>query len=171
MNEILSETDKVICITTDAWSNIKNASVVNYMLVSPEQSIFLEAVQTGEEAHTANWIAGNLLWVITYMTCKVLGAVTDNTAPNKKAWSLLKEKFPTKFFHGCLAHTLHLMVKDIFLPPKKEKGPDGELRYPPTYPFEHLAIFATTCKEIVIFFHTHHVQQAQLQKVLEKASK
>ena len=48
-------------------------------------SIFLEAVDTGEQSHTAEWIAGDLLHVITPMTCEVLGAVTDNTAPNKKA--------------------------------------------------------------------------------------
>jgi Protein of unknown function (DUF 659) len=44
----------------------------------------------------------------------IVGAVTDNTSANKKAWATLKKEYPMKFFHGCASHGLHLIVKDIF---------------------------------------------------------
>ena len=35
-----------VSITTDAWSNVKNEPSVNYMAVNPENSLFVEAVNT-----------------------------------------------------------------------------------------------------------------------------
>jgi len=48
------------------------------------------------------------------MTCEVSGAITDNTATNKLAWKMLKERYKGMFFHRCVSHSLHLMVKDTF---------------------------------------------------------
>ncbi len=45
---------------SDAWSNIKNESVINYMLVSGDVSFFLESTQSGELSHTAEYLAGDL---------------------------------------------------------------------------------------------------------------
>ncbi len=44
----------------------------------------------------------------------VVGAITDNTAANKRMWQILEQKYPTHFFHGCISHGLHLLVNDIF---------------------------------------------------------
>ena len=49
-----------VSLTTDAWSNVKNEPVVNYMAVNPESSLFVEAVNTKEHNHDANWIAQDL---------------------------------------------------------------------------------------------------------------
>ena len=38
----------------------------------------------------------------------------SNVTTNKKAWGELEKKYPTHFFHGCVSHGLHLLVKDIF---------------------------------------------------------
>ncbi len=35
--------DLFACITSDAWSNIKHESVIHYMLVSGDMSLFLES--------------------------------------------------------------------------------------------------------------------------------
>ncbi|KAH6577113.1 hypothetical protein BASA60_004192 [Batrachochytrium salamandrivorans] len=45
------------CLTSDAWSNIKNEPIVNYMLISDSSTFFLESVSTGEQSHDAKWIA------------------------------------------------------------------------------------------------------------------
>ncbi|KAH6580708.1 hypothetical protein BASA60_002779 [Batrachochytrium salamandrivorans] len=48
------------CLTLDAWSNIKNEPIVNYMLISDSSTFFLESVSTGEQGHNAKWIAQDM---------------------------------------------------------------------------------------------------------------
>jgi Protein of unknown function (DUF 659) len=99
----------------------------------------------------------------------VVGAVTDNTSTNKVAWSLLKQRFPGRFFQGCASHCLHLLVKDIFCTTKTKRG-QNVATYPDDYPFEYLLEFVAECKELVSFFHNHHFHQALLTKSLEEKS-
>jgi hypothetical protein len=92
----------------------------------------------------------------------------DNTAANKKTWKLLKEKHSSKFFQGCVAHGLHLLVKDVFAATKtKSNRPVAD--YPDGYPFEPLLIFAADCKKVVKYFHNHHAPKAMLKKALHAA--
>lgn len=46
----------------------------------------------------------------------------------------------------------------------------GQKEYPYLYPFEYLLEFASQCKEVVIFFHNHHVVKAKLTKALGAAN-
>ncbi|KAH6592138.1 hypothetical protein BASA50_008284 [Batrachochytrium salamandrivorans] len=48
------------CLTSDAWSNIKSESIVNYMLISDSSTFFLESVLTSEQSHDAKWIAQDM---------------------------------------------------------------------------------------------------------------
>lgn len=86
------------------------------MGVAPTTSFFLESVNTGSQAHTSQWLAEDISRVIDSVPppTVVSGAVTDNTAANKLAWTILEKKYSNKFFHGCVCHCLHLLVKDIF---------------------------------------------------------
>ena len=102
VNKVLSTDGQFVCLTSDAWSNVANNPVVNYMAVSPTKSLFLEAVHTEEQSHDADWLSTDLSRVIDSLGDNVVGAVTDNTAANKKAWSELEKKYPTHFFHGCV---------------------------------------------------------------------
>ena len=68
-----------------AWSNIKNESVIKYMLVLGNISSFLESTQSGELSHTSEYLAGELDRVIRQTRGKVAGVVMDNTAANKTA--------------------------------------------------------------------------------------
>ena len=154
------------CLTSDGWTNIKKDSVINYMAVSPSRCLFLESVSTGEQGHDADFLARDIIRVILkHNTTMFAGAITDNTSTNKKMWKILKERFPSKFFHGCTAHGLHLMVKDIFGATKTKKaGPDSIADYPVGYPFEDLKDFVEDCKDVVKFFQNHHIVKAQLEK-------
>jgi hypothetical protein len=110
------------CLTSDAWTNIKNDSVMNYMAVSPDCSLFLESVSTGQQGHNHQFIAEDISRVIHhYSLTSFAGAVTDNTSTNKKAWMLLKKEFPSCYFQGCCAHGLHLLVKDVCSHQNKEE--------------------------------------------------
>ena len=90
----------------------------------------------------------------------LIGAITDNTAANKKAWKTLEEKYPQRFFHGCVSHGLNLLVKHIFAAKKSTSG------YPEGYPFEDLLLFTNNSKEVVSFFQNHHVPRATLRRAL-----
>ena len=64
VKKYLSGHSQFICITSDAWSSVLNEPIVNYMAVSPAQSLFLEAVHTEEQSHDVEWIAGDLVRVM-----------------------------------------------------------------------------------------------------------
>ena len=158
------------CLTTDGWSNIKSDAVVNYMAVSPDSCLYLEAVQTGQQGHDHEFIANDVERVFKmYDKTTFAGTVMDNTSANKKAWAVLHNKFPSRFFQGCTSHGLHLFVKDIFCATKTKKAGDDTATYPVGYPFEEMLLFINECKDIVKFFHNHHVVKAQLQE-LQKTS-
>ena len=68
---ISTETEKALvqyggfgCLVTDASSNVNNESVVNYMIVVGEKSLLVETVYIGDQGHTADFIANNLIRVI-----------------------------------------------------------------------------------------------------------
>ncbi|KAH6588617.1 hypothetical protein BASA50_005438 [Batrachochytrium salamandrivorans] len=151
------------CLTSDAWSNIKNEPIVNYMLISDSSTFFLESVSTGEQSHDAKWIAQDMGRIIDSLAGKVCGAVTDNTTTNRSAWSMLKKKYPSLFFQGCASHGLHLLVKDIFAATKTKRGREVA-DYPENYPFHYLLEFSQKCKAVISFFSFHHQMKAQLQK-------
>jgi hypothetical protein len=159
------------CLATDGWSNVLNEPIVNYIAISPNTTIFLESISTGEQSHSSNWIASDLIRIIEkYPNTSFSGVVTDNTSANKNAWSQLKTKYPDLFFQGCTSHGLHLLVKDVFAATKtKRNGGSSEAEYPDGYPFEDLLNFANDCKDIVKFFHNHHVVKAVLSKMQNEA--
>ena len=105
------------------------------------------------------------------LQCDISGAIIDNTSANKKAWKILKEKFLNQFSHGCVSHGFHLLVKDIFSATKTvcPRGSGNPASYPDDYPFEDLLEFVLSCKEVVTFFHNHHVLKAKLKSALESA--
>jgi hypothetical protein len=99
----------------------------------------------------------------------LLRAVFDKTSTNKVAWSLLKQRFLERLFQGCASHCLHVIVKNIFCATKTKRG-QNVATYPDDYPFEYLLEFVAKCKELVSFFHNHHVYfyQALVTKSLDE---
>jgi hypothetical protein len=82
VDSLLSKYNQFMSITSDAWSNIDNESVFNYMAVSPSKSLFLESVNTEEQGHDAEWLSQDTSRVIDGIGENVVGAITDNTAAN-----------------------------------------------------------------------------------------
>ncbi len=50
------------CLISDAWSNIKNYSIVNYIAASPASTVFLES--TGQQSHDSQFIAKDIARVM-----------------------------------------------------------------------------------------------------------
>lgn len=94
-------THKTVCLTTDGWTSVNGTSVINYMALTEKDTVFLESLETGEQGHTGEWIARDLIRVIRkYDNIEVAGVVTDNASNNKLAWKLLTKEYPRKFFYG-----------------------------------------------------------------------
>ncbi|KAH9275053.1 hypothetical protein BASA83_002767 [Batrachochytrium salamandrivorans] len=155
------------CLTTDGWSNINDDPVVNYMAVSPEFSFFFSSRCRRANRDTDHkYIAEDIARVIRkYNPTEFAGAVTDNTSTNKKAWTLLREMFPSCYFQGCCSHGIHLLVKDIFAATKTKKASNTEATYPIDYLFQEMLEFIVDCRDVVKMFHNHHVVKAQLQEL------
>jgi len=67
--------------------------------------------------------------------------------------------------HGCVSHGLNLMVKDIFAASKTKNAGQLEATYPDDYPFEEMIQLAIDCKDLVKFFHNHHVMKTKLTQM------
>jgi hypothetical protein len=151
-------------LINDGWSNVNNNAIINYMVTSPEFALFLESVSTGQQGHDHKFIADDIERVIREHPSTIfVGAVTDNTSTNKKAWGLLQIIFPSHYFQGCCSHGLHLFVKVVFATMKTKKADQVKATYPDQYPFELMLEFIACCKDVVKYFHNHHVAKAHLR--------
>ncbi|KAG3109035.1 hypothetical protein PI124_g11160 [Phytophthora idaei] len=105
---------KVVTLVTDCWADINGKDVVNYCAVCGIYTFFLESAYTGTQSHDAAFLTADVERVIAKYDFLDVGAVvTDNTSSNQATWKALQEKFYKPFFHGCVCHGLHLLVKDI----------------------------------------------------------
>lgn len=169
---------KIVCLASDAWTNTNQLPVVNYMAINSEKSLFVECVDK-DVKHDAQWLADDSSRVIKKLLgdrAEVAGGINDNTAANQKMWKLLKIEFPSMFFYGCIAHGLHLLIRDIFGPSKTLKnnpdyrdGPGNAdhnrgltKMHPQGYPFADLLGFIEQCRELVSFFKNTHYPRVQL---------
>ena len=99
-------------LMSDGWSSIRNEPITNFVVSQPEP-IFWKSFHTDLQSHTREYIATEVLKVIEELESECVkmdfGVVTDNPSNMKKAWRLIKEKYPTIISHGCAAHGLNLM--------------------------------------------------------------
>lgn len=85
----------------------------NFILTTPKP-IFLQAHPTGEAKQNAENIAIDIENVIQTIDINKLSAIiTDNAPVMKKAWRILKKKYPNVIFLGCIAHNINLIINDI----------------------------------------------------------
>ena len=103
----------------DGWSNTRNEPIINFFVSQPK-TIFWKSFHTDLQSHTGEYIATEILEVIEKLESEcgkmVFGVVTDNARNMKKAWRLIKEKYPTINCYGCAAHGLNLIFCDMIKP-------------------------------------------------------
>ncbi|OWZ02083.1 Transposase [Phytophthora megakarya] len=130
---------RVVTLETDGWTDMSGMAVINYMDVSGELSFFLESAYTGTQSHDTPFLVADAKRVLTkYKHLNLCSVITDNTAANKSMWEAMQPDYPKMFFHGCVSHALHLMVKDMV-----ERLP-------------WLKSMQDGCKELVVFFKRNH---------------
>jgi hypothetical protein len=109
VNKYLTTVSAGICLITDGWSNVRNEPIVNNMASSPTKTFFLESVSTGGQAHSGNWIAGDISRVLScFDKTPFVGAVTDNTKANKKVWVILRERSTQRNSSKVVHHTVYI---------------------------------------------------------------
>lgn len=97
----------------DGWSNIRNESIINFVITTPKP-VFYKSLPTLTERHTGNYMAKVMIEIIEEVgPGKVFGIVTDNAANMKKAWREINNKYEHITTYGCVAHALSLLINDI----------------------------------------------------------
>ncbi|RAW29573.1 hypothetical protein PC110_g14067 [Phytophthora cactorum] len=101
-------------LVIDAWTDVNGKSVINYVRICGDDTYLLETVYTGSTLHSASYLAADIKRVIEVIKfASIAAVVTDNTATNQLVWQTLQADYPKVFFHGCISHVLHLVVKDL----------------------------------------------------------
>lgn len=106
---------KTIGIQIDGWSNIRNESIVNVLLTTPEPVLY-KIVDTTAARHEATFICDIISETIDQLGLeKIMSIITDNARNMTASWNLLTEKYPNSMFscYGCAAHILNLLIHDI----------------------------------------------------------
>jgi hypothetical protein len=118
-DEVKEESDKEIlsaqnlCMVSDGWSNINQESVQNFIVCTPKP-FFFDATYSGEESHTAVWIASEIIKQMEIIDIKKFSAViTDTASVMKAAWRIIEQKYPNIICFGCISHIMNLLIKDI----------------------------------------------------------
>ncbi|CAH0562808.1 unnamed protein product [Brassicogethes aeneus] len=114
VEEKIASTDSV-GIMCDGWSNIRNESIINFVVTTPTPLLYKTLV-TGKQPHTSEYLANQINNVIEKIgSQKVFGLVTDNAANMKAAWKILKNMNANTnlYMYGCFAHSLNLLFTDF----------------------------------------------------------
>lgn len=97
----------------DGWSNIRNEGIINFIITKPEP-IFLDFINTSTHRHTAEYLANKLSEVIEkYGPEKFFCVIGDNAVNMQKSFKYVQEKYDHIIPLGCLAHTFHLLCRDV----------------------------------------------------------
>ncbi|KAJ0818189.1 putative HAT dimerization domain, ribonuclease H-like superfamily [Helianthus annuus] len=137
-------------IMTDAWSDRKRRSIMNFCVNSKSGTIFLSSKESSDESHTSEHIYEYVEACIKEVGPEnVVQVVTDNASNNMGAAKLLKEKRPTIFWTSCATHTLNLMLEGI----------GGLSRYNK---------ILTQAKALTVFIYAHHKTLALMRHFTKK---
>lgn len=83
----------ILSLQTDAWSNLKNDSITNYLVNTPKP-LFYKTIHTKENRYTSEFLAKEMDSVIqTNDVSKFLGIVTDDGANVRRAREMVCEKY------------------------------------------------------------------------------
>lgn len=104
-----------LTVQTDAFSNIKKESIINFILNTPDP-VYHSFVEPKTESQTGKYVHDQLSHVIdTVGPEKTLAAITDNASYCQLAWELIEEKYKDDKIqgYGCVSHILNLYCQDI----------------------------------------------------------
>jgi hypothetical protein len=129
-------------ITSDGWSDVRRRPLLNLLVVSLKEEMFLKAVDMGGETKDAAYIAGQLIDCIREVGAdNVIQVVTDSVVVCKAAGRLVEQEFSWITWMLCTPHCLDLFLEDV-----------GKLPW--------AAEVVAEAKAVVKFITNHHRSQA-----------
>ena len=100
-------------IMSDGWTEPTKLSIINFMVYSKGNTIFLKSVDASDKIKDNKYIYGLLKDVIKEVgEANVVQIVTDNGSAFVKAGKLLMKKY-NLYWTPCAAHCIDLMFEDI----------------------------------------------------------
>jgi len=103
-----------VTIVSDGWTNVQNKSLINFLAVSSDSCIFLNALDTSGKIKDGSFIAGEISKSIeSYGMESVVQVITDSASNCVAARTILQHQYPKIVFSPCAVHCLDLLLEDI----------------------------------------------------------
>lgn len=105
----------------DGFKGENSMHLVNITESSGEYCAFKECIDTGERKENADFYA-ELVFEIVEEKCSAARknikeiyteVVVDNVSYNRTDFTILKDKYPSLFFIGCVADAFYLLMEDL----------------------------------------------------------
>lgn len=142
----------VVAVFGDSAVSSTSTAVNYYAAAAGATPLLLEAAEdiASDCLENPQWIAQDLARVMGSLNSRSLcGAVTSSNSPaHQNARKLLKQSFPTRFFHGCARQSLQVVVESVF---GALAGPH-EQRQAVVNSDAFLSSFTSSCRQVVDFF-------------------
>ncbi|XP_039126919.1 uncharacterized protein LOC120263064 [Dioscorea cayenensis subsp. rotundata] len=101
-------------IMADGWKDVRQRSLINFLVYSPKGTSFIKSVDASDMISDSSTLCNLFAEIVEIIGWKnVVHVVTDNAANYKAAGRLLNDKYPSILWTPCAAHCLNLMLKDI----------------------------------------------------------
>ncbi|XP_057418793.1 uncharacterized protein LOC130713003 [Lotus japonicus] len=101
-------------IMSDAWTDRKQRSIINFMVNCSAGTMFLKSVDASDYVKTGEKLFELLDSIIDEVGEEnVVQVITDNGSNYVSAGKMLEEKRPNLYWTPCAAHCIDLMLEDI----------------------------------------------------------
>ncbi|XP_012857689.1 PREDICTED: uncharacterized protein LOC105976966 [Erythranthe guttata] len=101
-------------IMADGWTDIRQRSLINFLVYCPKGISFVKSVDASDISSTAEELCKLFCEIVEWVGPRnVVHMVTDNGANYKAAGGKLAEKYPFIFWSPCAAHCVNLIFKDV----------------------------------------------------------
>jgi hypothetical protein len=103
-----------VTLVSDGWTNVQNRPIINFLIVSGDGAMFVDATDTSGAVKDAKYIADIIGRHIEAVGKEhIVQVVTDSAANCVSARKQLAEIYPQIVFAPCAAHCLDLLLEDI----------------------------------------------------------
>ncbi|KAJ6792562.1 Uncharacterized protein M6B38_238265 [Iris pallida] len=98
----------------DGWSTQNRKCIINFLVYSPQETIFLKSIDASDKYKNSNYIFGLMNEVVEQIEEKrVVQVVIDNGSNYKAVGLKLMGVRKNLYWTPCAAHCIDLMLKDI----------------------------------------------------------
>ncbi|KAL3745851.1 hypothetical protein ACJRO7_014884 [Eucalyptus globulus] len=103
-----------VSIVSDRWSDSQRRPLINFMVVSDGEPMFIKSVDCLGETKDMHFIFNLMKGIINEIGHEnVVQIIMDNASNCKGAGQLIEQEFPSIMWTPCVVHTLNLVLKNI----------------------------------------------------------